>query len=176
MYKIDFTKKATNQSINGLIEYIKKNDINDEMYLDIAFLFTTDCTNVTKKFLQKLAHFFIKCSKSPILVVEILEVLKDDKDALEIYGSYFREYEGVEEMFGIKCTGEIEMEKYKKEISAPVKEKKERVYNKKGKKNKTRLNAKKEAQEKHRKNILQREKKKKEYARTEKLIKKFSTT
>lgn len=175
MFSVNFEKPLTNSYINSLVEHINKKGMDEALYKDIAFIFTCDTTKVTQRFLVKLAKKFVEFSKNPILVVELRDILEKDEEALHTYGSYFKDTPGVTEMFGIECIKEFDLEYYTRNKTESKRPKRDKTYEKKSKRNNLKHKALKDAQHLHREKMDTKRKKKQEFEKTEKLIKKYST-
>lgn len=182
MVKINFDVPPTNSIINVLIQYIKKNGINDKLYADIAKLFTMDTSKVTEKFLKQLAYLFASYDNNPILVLEVKMLLKENNELFKKYGKYFKNYEGVNTMFGISSQTDFSLENYtiinnSKTISSNkiiTKYKKKSKNNTRQKFRKIKKQAQLHAQTNYEIKLCNKIKKQKEYQNTELLIKKFN--
>ncbi|OQS54834.1 hypothetical protein EHP00_189 [Ecytonucleospora hepatopenaei] len=178
MFSINFKEKFTNLSINNILKYIEGSGIDYFLYKDLARLFTCNLDDVSERFKQKLASYFVNFSENPILVLEVKDLIKNNENLHKIYANYFINKEGVDDMFNVeKSKSEFCWEEYERICEDNTRRIKPKNYDKnaKRKNNSNRKNAKKNAMQNHKDKVFLKKQKKAEFSKTEHLFKKFST-
>ncbi|KAL6122697.1 hypothetical protein NUSPORA_00226 [Nucleospora cyclopteri] len=170
--RINFDKEITDKFIKQLLNEIRINKINIELYEDLAYLLATKTNIIDKKILDEFLKVFLEVKKYPIYVQEVYYNLQTEEQKEEYLNMFKSKLKTVKQLEADL----IDQNKPKHGVENNVIEKEFIKKRSRSNNRKIRKEAVEKSNIKHHKLIQEKQKKEKEYKITENLIKKSETT